>query len=715
MKNLKIINNKSNLKITIMKRKLLITTTMVLFFGMGLITNAQQEPSTEELSELSLEDLMNMEITSVSKKAEKLQNVPSSIYVITAEDIERTSSQNLMQLLRDVVPGMWGVANDYRNNDVFVRNTYEGSVLYLLDGTPLLDITSYNLDFESFDIPLKQIERIEIIKGSGGTIYGANSASGVVSIITKDPDKQKKLIAETDYAMPGKYELNIIGTPLQSEKLSATFYGKYSTFSGFEQMAVTEDATSVVPATFSEGTTTITNRFTGDDNTFNSINGGFSAKYELTQNSRISAGLNVVNIQTDKYLQEFHREDGYFVLENGNPKPRSADHIFLRNQDKLRLTGNLRYDLNISEDHDLFLRFSNNSENRSYLLAGGYYANNAIYDFEVQDNIKLGFNQLSFGGNFRWLQYDMSFEDGASVTFIEPNANHHLLGLFVQDKISLLDEKLNFYIGAKGESFSLIDDKFYFSPMLKFVIHPMDQVTLIGGYSKSFTTPGYNTTNAELDLFKANSSALYPIYYPQVQQAIYDQAYQETLNQGADEATAAATAQAYVDSEEGQQVIDQNTNAQLDMEYPQGNVNVTTINGPETEPTSFTNYEIGVRYRPSESISFETNYYYTLVENSFINSPTDVDILESPTRPGQLIQAYYAGNYGKGYNTGLESVFKMKIISNLFLEFSHTWFTYDLEYKENKDFDINALTEQQLDLKDEKYPQLPEHILKSKI
>ena len=117
---------------------------------------SQQGSDTTDLLNMSLEQLMNMEVTSVSKKAEKIQNVPSSIYVITSDDIQRSSSQNLMQLLRDNVPGYWAVANDYKNTDAFIRSTYEGSVLVLLDGTPMLDNMFMNFDNENFEIPFEK-------------------------------------------------------------------------------------------------------------------------------------------------------------------------------------------------------------------------------------------------------------------------------------------------------------------------------------------------------------------------------------------------------------------------------------------------------------------------------------------------------------------------------------------------------------------------------
>lgn len=669
---------------------------------------------TEDLLDMEFEALMDIAVTSVSKKEENIQHVPSSIYVITQEDIRRSSAQNLMQILRDQVPGLFGVANDYRNNDVFIRNTYEGSVLFLLDGTPLMDLNSFNLDFESFSIPWQQIDRIEVIKGSGGTIYGANAASGVVSIFTKDPDKQSSLYANAEYAMPGKMDASISATPVKKENFSTTIYGKFSTFSGFDQIDETENTTSTVPKTYEEGTTTITNRFTGDDNSFDYINGGYKLSFKPSGKLEINSGLNIVNTRNKVYFQEFNREDFYFINDNGSPLPRFNDQVALISNDKTRITGNVRADYSLNENHSLFLRYTVNNENRAYTL--GFSGNNASHDFEIQDNITLGeFNQLSFGANYRIFKYDLKSRPASPLGFIDPEATESLTGFFAQNKTELIDGQLNLYYGVKGETFSLIDNNFYWSPMAKFTILPNDDITIWGGYTRSYTTPGYNQTNIELDVLRANSSALYPFYYPQVEQQVYENVKQNAIDGGADQTTAEGMADAYINSTEGMETIETNTNAKLEEDYPQGKINSSSVNGPKTEPTSFSTWELGLRLKPFKNASFESNFFYSNVDNSVINSPTAVATIESPTRPGQMTDAYYYGNYGKGYNAGLESVLKFKPVQQVMLELSHSYFKYNLKYKENNDFDINSLADGLSSLQGNESPTIPEHIVKSKL
>ncbi len=688
-------------------------TFLIFIFFTGKIFS-QEESSTEELLEISFEDLLNMEITSVSKKAERLQDVPSSLYVITSEDIKRSSAQNLMHLLREHVPGIWAVANDYKDADLFIRNVNEESTLFLLDGTPLLDITYFSIDMESFDIPVDIIERIEVIRGSGGSIYGANSASGIVNIITKKSRNQSKLLTSVEYVNPGRTAVNFVFSPVRNDKIAATLYTKYDYFTGFEQIDQIENESATVPVTHGTGTTIITNRFTENDNLFKTLTAGYKIQFDVSEKLKLSTGLHVVNFQNDRYFQVFKRDEGEFKVVDGEIKPFASDSIFFSNNDKVRITGNFQVDYSFKKSHNMFFRVSANHENREYVSGGGYHGNNGIVDFEIQDNIEFGINSLSFGGNYRFVNYNMDWEEIASIAFINPKTNENLKGFFIQDKIAFNDGKFNFYLGIKGENFSLINNKFYFSPMAKVSFIPTQNLTLWGGFTQSYTTPGFNLTNVELDIFRANSSAMYPIVYPLVEFQVYATAYQNAIDQGADDATASASATNYIESIEGMQVIDQQTNQQLENQYPGGNVNISAINGPNTEPTSFKNFELGIRFNQNDKISVETNIYYTLVENGVGNSPVSIGRIESITRPGEMIDPYYYGNYVKGYNMGIETMFKTQISEDWKLEISHNYFTYNEELKENNDFEIDDLPSEMLDLIDEDYPQLPKHTLKLK-
>lgn len=148
-----------------------------------------QTPQTpqKDLTTTSIEDLMNMEVTSVSKKEQKSSQVAAAIFVITQEDIRRSGATNIPDLLR-MVPGMdvaqingstWAIGSRGFNQQ------YANKLLVMVDGRSVYSPTFSGVFWDTIDLPLFDIERIEVIRGPGGTIWGANAVTGVISIFTK--------------------------------------------------------------------------------------------------------------------------------------------------------------------------------------------------------------------------------------------------------------------------------------------------------------------------------------------------------------------------------------------------------------------------------------------------------------------------------------------------------------------------------------------------
>jgi len=160
--------------------------------------NADGPKGVRDLADASLEDLMNIEVTTVSKKEQKLSQAPAAIYVITREDIRRSGMTAIPDLLR-MVPGLqvgqmqagaWGVSArgfNSQNSD---------KMLVLVDGRSIYSPIDKGVFWDEQDIPLEDIERIEVIRGPGATMWGANAVNGVVNIITKKAkDTQGSLAA----------------------------------------------------------------------------------------------------------------------------------------------------------------------------------------------------------------------------------------------------------------------------------------------------------------------------------------------------------------------------------------------------------------------------------------------------------------------------------------------------------------------------------------
>ena len=153
---------------------------------------------------------MNVEVTLVSRKPEKLSRTPAAVYVITQEDIQRSGAVNIPDLLR-MVPGVDVAQVDANRWAISIRgfnDVYSSKLLVLIDGRTVYDPVFSGVYWDENDVPLDDIECIEVIRGPGGTVWGANAVNGVINIITKSArDTQGlTLAAGTGSAKPSDAE-----------------------------------------------------------------------------------------------------------------------------------------------------------------------------------------------------------------------------------------------------------------------------------------------------------------------------------------------------------------------------------------------------------------------------------------------------------------------------------------------------------------------------
>jgi iron complex outermembrane recepter protein len=154
--------------------------------AVSLVCPAWPQMRSNDLADRSLEDLMNIEVTSVSKKEQKASHTAAAIFVISREDIRRSAANNIPDLLR-MVPGLnvaqigsgrWAISARGFNGE------FSNKLLVLLDGRSVYLPTTSGVFWDVLDVPLEDIERIEVIRGPGGTSWGANAVNGVINIIT---------------------------------------------------------------------------------------------------------------------------------------------------------------------------------------------------------------------------------------------------------------------------------------------------------------------------------------------------------------------------------------------------------------------------------------------------------------------------------------------------------------------------------------------------
>src|SRR6185295_16579125 len=162
--------------------------------GLSAITSgAADAPSHPDLSRMDLEDLMNIQVTSVAKREQKLSRTAAAVFVINQEDIRRSGATNIPDLLR-MAPGVNVERIDANAWAISIRGfnaRYSNKVLVLIDGRTVYTPSFSGVFWDHLNMPLEDIERIEVIRGPGATVWGANAVNGVISIITKSSKETK--------------------------------------------------------------------------------------------------------------------------------------------------------------------------------------------------------------------------------------------------------------------------------------------------------------------------------------------------------------------------------------------------------------------------------------------------------------------------------------------------------------------------------------------
>src|SRR3989440_5347801 len=158
-----------------------------------------------DIADLSIEELGNIQITSVSRHAERLSDAPAAIFVITGEDIRRSGATRLPEALR-LAPNLEVArvsASSYAISARGFNNSVANKLLVLIDGRIVYTPLFSGVFWDAQDVMLEDIERIEVISGPGATLWGANAVNGVINVITRRASDTQGAFA---YAQSGNLE-----------------------------------------------------------------------------------------------------------------------------------------------------------------------------------------------------------------------------------------------------------------------------------------------------------------------------------------------------------------------------------------------------------------------------------------------------------------------------------------------------------------------------
>ncbi|HAD10374.1 MAG TPA: TonB-dependent receptor [Porticoccaceae bacterium] len=248
-------------------------TRVLAGFLLAVTSTSHADEHLSHLKTLSLDELVNIQVSISSKRPEKAGDVAASLHVITSEDIHRSGASTIPELLR-TVPGL-NVAQSSANYwSITARGSggrFANKLLVMMDGRTLYTPLFSGVFWEIQDALLEDIERIEIVRGSGAAIWGANAVNGVINIITKKPgDTQGGLI----YTQLGDQDQGSGGVRYGGAISDEASYRVYAQYSGREE--------SVLPGGFEAA----------DD--MDSLRGGFRVDWHNT-------ALSSLRLQGDIY------------------------------------------------------------------------------------------------------------------------------------------------------------------------------------------------------------------------------------------------------------------------------------------------------------------------------------------------------------------------------------------------------------------------------
>src|SRR5437667_9340008 len=391
-------------------RRIISLAVVALFLGSSVSAQNQGVP---DISRMSIEELMNVEVTSVAKRPQRVADAAAAVFVITQEDIRRSGAASIPEALR-MVPGLQVARIDENKWAIGSRGfngRFDNKLLVLIDGrsvyTPLFSGVYWNVQ----DVMLEDVDRIEVIRGPGATLWGANAVDGVINVITK---KAKATQSSLVTAGAGTEERAAGGVRYGSKLGDNTYYRAYTKYFDWR------------PSVYPSGVTA--------HDGWDALRGGFRADWS-------PAGANSLTVQGDVYRSRFDETLTVASLSApySNTFPNdgkySGGNILGRwnhTSEGSSMSLQMYYDNTTITDHSLF----------------GDHQN--ILDIDFQDGFHAGNSQ-----QFVWGLGYRSIHDKNDASFtvsLQPNqVTLNQFSTFLQDEISLVDNRLQITLGSKFE------------------------------------------------------------------------------------------------------------------------------------------------------------------------------------------------------------------------------------------------------------------------
>ncbi len=418
------------------------------------------EKISNDLEKLTLEELMSIKITSVSKKEEKLSKSPAAIYVITQEDIRRSGVTSIPEALR-MAPGLevahldankWAIASRGFNS------RFASKLLFLIDGRTVYSPVFSGVYWDVQDTMMEDIERIEVIRGPGATLWGANAVSGIINIITKKAkDTQGGLIT----AGGGSEERGFGGVRYGGKLGEAAYFRVFAKYFNRDDFV---DASGTAGA---------------DD--WDAARGGFRMDWDISKGDNLT-------LQGDYYDGGSGQSLTRSTSLTAPYTETSYDEVQV---DGANILGRWNHVFSGGSDMTLQLYFDHaRRENVTYSQ------NINVFDLDFQHTFAWGDRQeIIWGMGYRLISN--KFKDTFTLSFDPLDQTDHIVNMFVQDDITLIEDLVQLSVGSKFEFNSFTG--FEFQPGARILWTPHQHHSLWASISRAVRTPSIIEDSSHLN------------------------------------------------------------------------------------------------------------------------------------------------------------------------------------------------------------------------
>ncbi len=368
-------------------------------------------PNPAALRNLSLEELSQIEVTTPSKSPQEAFRAPVAIYVITGEDIRRSGATSIPEALR-LAPGVEVARIDANKWSIGIRgfgSRFSRGVLVLIDGRTVYSTLLDGTYWEVQDTFMDDIDRIEVIRGPGGTIWGPNAVEGVINVITKPTQDTHGMLANAGTGNEEQGFLNFRYGGGDGKGFDYRFYGK----------------------AFTRGPEEHPDHDNFDD--WRAAQGGF--RMDWARNDRDS-----FTVQGDFYEEEAGERVN--AVSYTPPYSQNVDG----NADLSGGNVLARWSRKVSDGDDLQVQVYYDKTNRHEPNFGEI---RNTFDADYIQHVQVGSRQqVSWGLGARFsLGNDLPVVSG--LTFVPSKRTDELFSGFLQDEIGLVDKRLSFTLGTK--------------------------------------------------------------------------------------------------------------------------------------------------------------------------------------------------------------------------------------------------------------------------